>query len=219
MAWFTADFNRFFKDLAKNNNTEWFDAGRQRYGISVKAPFVTFVAEVIARVAKLDPGVRITPREAVFRVNRDIRFSKDKTPYKLRMAALVSTAGRKDRGVPGIYFELGPEKVGIYGGCFTPVKDELHRIRRHIAVNGKEFKALRDARPFKERFGEVLGERNKVVPAEFKAALAREPLIANKQFYYMAELPPGTVEDPRLADILMEHYRAMRPLNGFLMAG
>lgn len=215
-AWFTADYNRFFKELAPNNNKDWFDANRKRYEQYVKAPFEAFVEAVIAEVAKVDPKVRITPREAIFRINRDIRFSNDKTPYKTRMSAIVSAAGRHDHGVPGIYFELGPECVGIYGGAYMPEKEELLRIRRHIAANLRKFKALYSAAPFVDHFGAIQGERNKVLPAEFKEAAAKEPLLANKQFYWSAELPASKVTDPKLLDIMMVHYHAMRPLNEFL---
>jgi uncharacterized protein (DUF2461 family) len=99
-----------------------------------------------------------------------------------------------------------------------PDKDQLQRIREHIAGNLAQFKKLRTAKAFVERFGEIQGERNKVVPKEFKEALAQEPLIANKQFYFMAELPPRLVTDPKLADVLVDHYQAMRPMNEFLAA-
>lgn len=216
MAWFTADFNQFFKDLAKNNNKEWFDTNRKRYEASVKVPFETFVGEAIARVSKVDPTVTITPREAIFRVNRDIRFSKDKTPYKMKMSAIVSAGGRKDHSASGIYFELGPENVAFYGGQYQPEKEQLLQLREHIAANLKKFKDLYEDKNFVKHFGSIQGDRNKIVPAEFKAALAKEPLLANKQFYFMAELPPTTVTSPKLADLLMEHYKAMRPLNEFL---
>ncbi len=218
MAWFNPDFNQFFKDLAKNNHKEWFDANRKRYEQSVKDPFEAFVAEVIDRVRKLDPAVRITPREAIFRINKDIRFSKDKTPYKLMMSAIVSPAGRKDHSAAGIYFELGPESVKIYGGQHMPDKDQLRRIREHIVANGPKFKKLYSDKEFLKRFGEIRGERNKVMPAEFKAAVAKEPLLANKQFYYMAALPAKIVTDPKLADIIIDHYKTMRPMNAFLAA-
>lgn len=218
MAWFSPDFNRFFIDLAPNNNKEWFDANRKRYEQSVKEPFEAFVAEVIKRVAKVDPKVAITPREAIFRINRDVRFSKDKAPYKSRMSAVVAAGGRKDHSTGGIYFELGPENVAFYGGQYMPDKEQLQRIREHIAANLAQFKKLRTAKAFVDRFEEIQGEKNKVVPKEFKEALAKEPLIANKQFYFMAELPPKTVTDPKLVDILMEHYMAMKPMNDFLAA-
>jgi hypothetical protein len=103
MTCFTTDFNAFFMDLAKNNNKEWFDANRKRYESSVKKPFHAFVGEAIQRIGKLDRTVAIEPKEAIFRINRDIRFSKDKTPYKLSCSAIISPAGRKDHAVPGLY--------------------------------------------------------------------------------------------------------------------
>lgn len=218
MAWFTPDFNRFFIDLAPNNNKEWFDANRKRYEENVKEPFEAFVAEVIKRVAQVDPKVAITPREAIFRINRDVRFSKDKAPYKTRMSAVVAAGGRKDHSSGGIYFELGPENVALYGGQYMPDKEQLQHIREHIAANLTQFRKLRTAKAFVDHFEEIQGERNKVVPKEFKEALISEPLIANKQFYFMAELPPKTVTDPKLVDILMEHYKAMKPMNDFLAA-
>jgi uncharacterized protein (TIGR02453 family) len=218
MAWFTSDFNKFFIELAPNNNKEWFDANRKRYEKSVKEPFEAFVAEAIEQVAKVDPKVTITPREAIFRINRDVRFSKDKAPYKSRMSAVVAAGGRKDHSSGGIYFEIGPENVAFYGGQYMPDKDQLQRIREHIAANLAQFKKLRSAKAFVDHFGEIQGERNKIVPKEFKEALAKEPLIANKQFYFMAELPPKNVTSPKLVELLMEHYKAMKPMNDFLAA-
>lgn len=218
MNWFTKDFNVFFKELAANNNKEWFDTNRKRYETSVKKPFVEFVAAVIKEVGKHDKNVTIEPKEAIFRINRDIRFAKDKTPYKLSTSAIVSATGRKDMTTAGIYFELGPESVKFYGGAYLPDKDQLIKIREAIMHDHKGFRKTVDAKPFKALFGEVQGERNKVLPAEFKSFLAKEPLIANKQFYVGAELPAKWVTDPKLLDKLMEHYVAMRPFNAWLAA-
>jgi uncharacterized protein (TIGR02453 family) len=217
MAWFTDDFNRFFKDLAKNNNKEWFDQNRKRYGTSVKQPFHAFVLEVIRRVHAEDKRVHIEPKDAIFRINRDIRFSKDKTPYKLSCSAIISPGGRKDHSTPGLYFELGPEHVAIYGGRYMPDPEDLRNIREHIAANMKKFKVLYEAPAFKAKFGSIQGERNKVLPPDLKTAAAKEPLIYNKQFYWVAELPPKLVTDAKLLEILMDHYRTMRPLNEFLL--
>jgi uncharacterized protein (TIGR02453 family) len=214
---FSSNFNRFFKDLAANNNKEWFDANRDRYEEFVKEPFAAFVADMIKRVQKVDPKVRIEPKEAIFRINRDIRFSKDKTPYKLNSSAIISPAGRKDHGIPGIYFELGPERVAIYGGAYQPEKEQLIEIRERIAAQPKKFKTLYEDKTFKKLFKGIQGEVNKVIPAEFKEAAKKEPLIANKQFYRGAHLPAKTVMDPKLAELMLTHYMAMRPLNDFLL--
>lgn len=216
MAWFTADLNTFFKDLAKNNNKEWFDANRKRYEQSVKEPFAAFVAEAIKRIAKHDKAVRIEPKDAIFRINRDIRFSKDKTPYKLEASALVSQTGRKDHNAPGIYFAFGPEAVKFYGGAYQPEKEQLEMIRTAIMRDGKGFHKVIDAKIFKAMFGSVQGEVNKVLPAEFKEAAKKEPLIANKQFYVGVEKPAEMVTGPKLMDQLMDHYLAMCPLNVWL---
>lgn len=216
MAWFTADFNGFFKDLAKNNHREWFEANRKRYEASVKEPFEAFVAEAIQRIAKHDKAVAITPREAIFRLHRDIRFSKDKTPYKLESSAIISPAGRKDHSVPGIYFALGPESVKFYGGAYAPDKEQVERIRTAIMRDMATFHKVVHAKTFKEVFGTVQGEANKVLPAAFKEAAKLEPLIANKQFYVGAERKASLVTDPKLLDVLMDHYLAMRPFNVWL---
>lgn len=216
MAWFTNDFNAFFKDLAKHNHKEWFDANRKRYERNVKEPFSAFVSEAIQRIGKHDHAVRIEAKDAIFRINRDIRFSKDKTPYKLEASAIISPAGRKDHTVPGIYFAFGPESVKFYGGCYQPDKDQLARIRTAILRDGKGFRKVIDAKTFKAMFGTIQGEANKVLPAGFKEAAKQEPLIANKQFYVGAEKPAKLVTDPRLMEHLMEHYLAMRPLNNWL---
>lgn len=217
MAWFTNDFDRFFKELAANNNKDWFDANRKRYETSVKAPMHAFVAEMIGRVARLDPQVRIEPKDAIFRINRDIRFSKDKTPYKLSTSALISPGGRKDMDTPGLYFELGPEAVRIYGGRYMPDRQQLQKIREHIMAHPGVFRKLYSAKDFVSRFGSIQGERNKVLPADLKAAAEKEPLLYNKQFYFAAELPLGTITDPELPEVMMAYYRAMRPMNAFLM--
>src|SRR5262249_28592466 len=145
------------------------------------------------------------------------RFSKDKTPYKLSSSAIISPAGRKDHGIPGIYFELGPERVAIYGGAYQPEKEQLIEIRERIAAQPKKFKTLYEDTTFKKLFKGIQGEVNKVIPAEFKEAAKKEPLIANKQFYWGAHLPAKTVVDPKLAELMMTHYKAMRPLNEFLL--
>ena len=218
MAWFTNDFNGFFKDLAKNNNKEWFDANRKRYEESVKKPFEAFTSEVIKRIAKHDKTITIGPKEAIFRINKDIRFSKDKTPYKLNTSAIISPAGRKDHATPGIYFELGPESVKFYGGAYQPEKDQLEKIRTAILRDGKGFRKAIEGKAFTTLFGAVRGEVNKVLAPEFKAMMAKEPLIANKQFYVGAELPAKLVADAKLMEVLMDHYQAMCPFNAWLAA-
>ena len=95
MPYFEKDFLEFFKELEKNNNKDWFDANRKRYEKVIKDPFKAFVQKMIDRMHELDSSVIIQPKDCIFRINRDIRFSKDKTPYKSNVSAVVGVGGKK----------------------------------------------------------------------------------------------------------------------------
>lgn len=216
MRYFTEDFSEFFKELAANNNTEWFHANKERYEKSVKEPFENFVGTVIEEIAKLDPEYRSSPKECIFRLHRDVRFSKDKSSYKLFSSAVISPMGRKDKSIPGLYLKLSPEDMWIMGGCYDPSKIQLQKIRTAISENPKAFRDLIENPGFKERFGDLKGEVNKRIPKEFQEVFKLEPLIANKQFYYGTEFPPKTICSDTLLPLVMEHWIAMRPVSDFL---
>ena len=100
MAYFTQDFIDFFQELSANNHREWFHANKKRYEQQVKVPFQSFVQLMIDRVQEVDRNVVLTPKDAIFRINRDIRFSADKTPYKTNVSAIISSGGKKDKNDP-----------------------------------------------------------------------------------------------------------------------
>ncbi|MFQ5630205.1 MAG: DUF2461 domain-containing protein [bacterium] len=216
MRYFTPGFLEFFEELAKNNDKPWFEANKKRYIASVKEPFEAFIGEMIARVSADDPAVAITPKDAIFRIYRDVRFSKDKTPYKTHVGAVISAGGRKDMSNPGRYLQLDAEFVRIYGGLHMPDSKQLYALRQTITNKLDEFNALLNDKDFKEKFGMISGEQHKRVPKEFEAAATKQPLIKNKQFYYFAKLDPKTVLDPKLPEIVMVHYFAGKKMNTFL---
>jgi len=216
MAYFTKDFLKFIKDLSKNNNRDWFNANKSRYIEHVKEPFEAFIQVMIDEMQKLDRNVLITPRDAIFRIYRDTRFSKDKTPYKNHISAIVSRGGRKNKSSPGIYMQFSAEDARIYSGAYELDKNALQNVREGIASNLKEFNSLINDRKFKNKFGEVLGEKNKRIPKEFQEVAEEQPLIANKQFYFFAKLDPKIVLDPKLPKIMIDHYKIAQPLGNFL---
>ena len=216
MKYFTEDYNKFFKDLAKNNNKEWFHSQKKRYEESVKNPLAVFVNDLIKEVQKLGKSVKVEAKDCISRINRDIRFSKDKTPYDLHFNAFVSSGGKKDKSTPGLYVRLSPEMVGIMGGSYAPEKVHLEAIRKMLAKNGKEFRSLINARSFKSKFGDIKGEQMKRVPKEFQAAAEKEPLILNKQFYYVGEEKPSLIASPDLMKTIMFFYKAMKPVNNYI---
>lgn len=210
------DFVDFYKELAANNNKDWFDLNRKRYEESVKKPFAAFVQDFINEMAKSNPVYKeLTASECIFRINRDIRFSKDKTPYKLFSSAVISPNGKKSDSVHGIYFELNPEAVRVYGGIYEIDKERLMQVREGIAGHLKEFRSIIDSKAFVSTFGEILGDKNKIIPAEFKEAAQKEPLLFNKQFYVMCEFPADLITSPDLLKTLRNCYEVIMPLEQF----
>jgi len=215
MNYFTSEYLEFFKTLAANNHKDWFDANRTIYTKQVKEPFARFIDDLILESAKIDTEINITHKEAIFRVNRDVRFSKDKTPYKLRMSAIISKYGRKDKSYPGLYVELGPEKLGIYGGLFTPSTEELSKIRVSILNRFNQFNKLVSDKKFTNLFGELKGNKNKRLSKEFLEKAQKQNLLFNKQWYYVASLPADIIVSADLMPIVLRYFKAMQNLNDF----
>jgi uncharacterized protein (TIGR02453 family) len=215
---FTEDYCNFFIELAANNHKEWFDIHRKRYENSVKEPFKRFVQHLISEFTALDPEFSdLEAKDCIFRINRDIRFSADKTPYKLYASAVISPGGKKSRTQSGVYVELAPEHVRVYGGVYDPDKEDVYDIRAHIASNQDAFNSLVHAAEFKRLFGEVRGEKNKVLAPEFKKLASEQPLLYNKQWYYFAEFSPERMIQPGLDELVIECYRTALPLSNFLL--
>lgn len=216
MPFFTPDAIDFFRELELNNDRAWFEANKKRYEASVKRPLEAFVGRLLDRMRELDPQITMTARDAIFRIYRDVRFSKDKTPYKTNAGASISRGGRRAFDVPGIYFHFDPRILGIASGYYMLEADQILRLRRHLAKNAQTLDARLADPPFKRLFGDIAGERNKVLPAEFKEAAKELPYLANKQFYYWAEHEVKELLREDLDDFVLEHYRAAIPMNRFL---
>lgn len=216
MKYFTPDFLVFFKELAANNNRDWFHANKSRYETVVKKPMEIFVADVIAEMRKHDKKLVLKPSEAIFRINKDIRFAKDKSPYKLYTSAGISRDGKKAVGAPGLYVELGPEKLAFAGGAYMPDKEKLEMIRTAIAKKPKALLDLLADKKFKKLWGDLQGERNKILAPEFKKVAADCPYIFNKQFYFWTELDPKIITSDKLMKTLLEHYEAGKAVSAFL---
>jgi uncharacterized protein (TIGR02453 family) len=216
MSYFSEDFLRFFIELAPNNNKDWFDLNRKRYEENIKKPFYAFTQHLIDKIAQKNSAFKdLLAKDCVFRINRDIRFSKDKSPYKMQCSAVIAPNGKKSQAVNGVYFEFGPEHVRVYGGIYEIEKDDLTLIREGIANNLNEFQKIYNSKEFKSHFGSILGEKNKVIPSHLKEAASKEPLIYNKQWYFFQEFPAETILEPNLDQLVIDCYEAGRPIEQF----
>lgn len=217
MAFFTPDYLNFFKELAANNNKEWFDANRKRYETVVRDPFKEFITLLIDALSKKDPSIDLQAKDAIFRINRDIRFSKDKTPYKLQNSALISKEGRKNKNYPGIYLEFGPEKLAFYGGIYMPDSKQTLKVRSFFKTQSRELESLLSDKNFKDNFGQIHGEKSKRIPKELQEAAMAQPLIMNKQWYYYKHLPPEIILGKDLLKTILDLDAKSEPMKEFLI--
>jgi uncharacterized protein (TIGR02453 family) len=147
----------FLKSLHKNNNREWFLKNKQNYD-SAKDNFLTFVDEILKGIQKFDPSLsELVPKQCVFRINRDVRFSKNKEPYKNNFGASFSK-GAKKINTAGYYFHLEPGASFIGGGLWMPEAPDLQKIRQEIDYSFKEFKGILGNAKFKNTFGTLSTE-------------------------------------------------------------
>ena len=209
------EYLKFFKDLAKNNHKDWFQENKKRYETHVRKPMINLVEEVSVLMQKHDPEMKVVASKCLSRINRDIRFSKDKTPYNIHMHAHISK-GSKEDPIPGIAFRFGPEYSGIMGGFYNPNKERLLAIRQTIASDLKTFQKLIKNKKFVDKFDSIQGDALKRIPKEFQEVYEQEPLIANKQFYYVKKLKPNFVTEKNLAKSIVDYWLAAKPINEFL---
>jgi len=214
----TKEYFDFFAELEQNNNKEWFDANRKRYEKHIKVPFKKLVEQLITEIAFIDESVAsLEAKNAIFRINRDIRFSNDKTPYKTQMSAIITAGGKKDKTSPGIYFEITKSGINIYGGVYSPDKDQLLAIRNKIAEDMDGFhKALND-KDFQTHYGGFAdADKHKRIPKELQHAAEEEPLIYNKSFFFASHEEIDNLNEPRIVDIVMIKFLAAKPMRDWL---
>lgn len=216
MSYFKQDFLSFFSELELNNNREWFLDNKKSYEESVKKPFEYLVQDMIYRIHEDDENMICTPKEAIFRIYRDVRFSSDKTPYKTHVSAVIGNGGKKNYTDPGTYLELSSKHLRFYSGIYQLSKDQLEKVRVFLSGNLDEFNRLLSDKNFKKHFGQIRGEQNKRISKEFTKAIDKQPLLANKQFYYFAELDPQKILSKNLPETFMKFYFAAKPMNLFL---
>ena len=216
MKYFDKDFVAFFKELSKNNNKEWFHSNKKRYEASVKEPFKNFVQALITELQKKDKTLKLEPKDCITRINRDIRFAKDKTPYNTHVSALITHGGKKHKDRPGLFIRLSAEGVAVMGGCYMPDKNQLQSIRTAIHKDNKTFNKILKSAPFKKHFGEVRGDKMKRIPKEWQEPAEKDQHILNKQFYYVAEEKANFIPTDNLFKTVMTFHKAMLPMNDFL---
>ena len=176
-----------------------------------------FISVLILELNKMEPEIKnIEPKDCVFRINRDIRFSKDKSPYKTNMGAYIAPGGKKSMK-PGYYLHLEPGSSFAAGGLYMPPSPELKAVRTEIFENPEEYLSIVQNPEFVKIFGEVEGEKLKTAPKGFPKEDKNIDLIKLKSYTVMHKMNETSLSSPNALGELMHVYKTMQALNRFLM--
>ncbi|WP_319591565.1 DUF2461 domain-containing protein [uncultured Draconibacterium sp.] len=205
----------FLKQLAENNNREWFNDNRKWYEESKEK--VIFLTDVlINEIGEFDPAVRVLlPKDCVFRIFRDVRFSKDKRPYKTNFGSFICKGGRKSMN-PGYYFHLEPGGCFVAGGIYMPPSPVLKSIRNYVANHGDELLDIINEPDFKKEFPEMFDDKLKLAPKGFAKDHEHIELLKYKSFIYSKTLGENVVTGDNYIKQLVKFYEQLYPLNVYL---
>ena len=207
----------FLKALKKNNNREWFEKNKAKY-VAAKAEFEFLVHDIIKGISKFDKKISqdTEAKDCVFRIYKDVRFSKDKTPYKTHFGAYFSPGGRKS-SVAGYYFHFEPGNIFLAGGNWQPEAPQLNAIRQEIDYNGGKLESILNSKSFKKYFDGLSDEdKLKTVPKGYDKENKHIELLKLKSFiayYNMADKKTSAKDFDKQ---ICEGYKALFPLIVFL---
>ncbi len=212
---------KFLKDLKKNNNKPWFDTNRKQYE-SAKTDFATFIESVIDKYSKKDASIaHLKAKDCMFRINRDVRFSKDKSPYKSNMGASINKGGKKSM-TAGYYFHLQPGDSFTGGGLYMAMPDQLKNIRQEIDYSWKEFHKIISSKSFKNVYGDLyMGDDMKLTrpPKGYEADNPAIEYIKLKSWIGFHKLTDADLTSKELLKKTITSFEVLKPLLDFLNEG
>ncbi len=205
----------FLKDLKANNSKEWFNDNRKRYEQSKEQ--MLFLTEVlIQEIRKFDPDIpAMSPKDCLFRIFRDVRFSKDKSPYKTNMGSFIAPGGRKSE-LGGYYLHIEPGTSFAGGGVWCPQPNVLRAIRQEIYDHPDGFKEILYDEDFQEIFPGIMGETLKTAPKGFDKEFEDIALLRHKSYAFGCELSEAEILSENLIDETVEKFRLLSQMNRFL---
>lgn len=214
------DFNRIFKFLkaiAKNNNREWFEKNKSTY-LESKQLFEDFIGNLLTELSKVDKGlIGLNPKKLPFRIYRDVRFSKDKRPYKVNMGAGFSPGGKMVQE-PGYYIHIEPgNKSFIAGGFYQPDASNLAKIRQEIDYNFKPFEKIMKDKKFKSYYKKLDDfDKLKTAPKGYPKDHVQLDILKHKSFIVSHNFSDKEVTDKNFLKKVVEGCQIALPLNVFL---
>jgi uncharacterized protein (TIGR02453 family) len=211
----------FLRQLAKNNSRDWFQPRKDQFEELLRQPMIQLAGVVNDQLRTFAVDHVKDPAKAVHRIYRDVRFSKNKLPYKTNISAMFVRKGLSKLGSGAYYFSISATEVEIFGGIYMPEPAELAAIRKAIADNPTKFSNLVENPKMLKIVGPLRGEQLSRPPKGFEPDHPAIDLLRRKQFYYFTSLPTSAATSPGLEKVLIKQFKAMAPaidyLNGILL--
>ena len=203
----------FLKDLKANNNREWFQANKERYQEQYDLA-AQFAEALLQRMKKSDDIETVSGKKSLFRIHKDVRFSKDKSPYKINIGGSFTRATVHLRG--GYYFHIEPGNCFLGGGFWGPSAEDLKHIRNQIAADPQPLRDILASKKFKSFFGTLEGEQLKTAPKGFDKDHPAIDLINYKQFLVMRTFTDKEAQSADYLDQVVTTFEAMRPFFDYM---
>ncbi len=203
----------FLGKIKKNNNREWFAENKSLYQKENQL-FISFADNLLSEMNKFDNIETPSGKKSVFRIYRDVRFSKDKTPYKTHFSGSFKRATKQLRG--GYYFHIEPGNSFIGGGFWGPNSKDLLRIRREISIDAGELKTIITSEKFISFFGTLEGEKVKTAPRGFDKNHHDINLLRLKQFVISKKFSDKEILNSNFSDEIIKTFEAMRPFFDYM---
>ena len=206
----------FLKKLKKNNNREWFTENKKKF-VEAKDAFEPVVQKLLDGISKFDKNLtEVEPKQCIYRIYRDIRFSKDKTPYKTNFGAVMGEGGRKSTKA-FYYIQVEPgDNSFIAGGLYMPDGEKLKKIRQEIDYNGNDFKKILNKKSFREYFPEMEGEKLKKAPKGYAPDDPNIELLKHKSYIVVHRFTDAQLLADDFTKNCVKIFKEMKPFNDFL---
>ncbi len=216
---FEKSFLKFFRALAKNNNRDWFNEHKAEYKEVIVEPLTTFIALMAPRLNKITKHFVADPRSnggSMFRIYRDVRFSKDKSPYKLHAACQFRHQLGKDAHAPGFYVHISPQEVIFGGGIWIPPNPVLAKIRDTIVLNPEEWKRIKSNKAIIQICGGIRGDGLKRPPRGYDPEHPHLDDLKRKSFFAMRRDKPDIIYQDNFIDEVEAAFKASKPMMKYL---
>ena len=213
---FSAEALQFLRELEQNNTREWFQPRKQLYEQWLREPMTGLVGAINGKLAKAAPELVAEPARAIYRIYRDTRFSKDKTPYKTHIGALWPHRALGKHGCAALYLAFSAREVEVAGGVYMPPDEDLRALRHYLLETPEEFRTLAASPKLLRLLGNVQGARLARPPKGFPVSHPAADLLRYKQIYWFTLLDPELALSKRLLSEVWRRFDALLPVVNYL---